>query len=153
MSQFTLYIKAPDYLAQWLRHHYWDETTGRVVFQRGSAPQAVLYSLLRQPPKGYVEKADPTLLPVEVPSFKGINPATRNYLSESGRAALVSACKKLFRSVMILELGGLFSHDVQITDIIYDFMDKHGIERTETNWETIRQMYLRMRKKSQVSLS
>lgn len=153
MSQFTLYIKAPDYLAQWLRHHYWDETTGRVVFQRGSAPQAVLYSLLRQPPKGYVEKPDAALLPVEVPSFKGINPATRNYLSESGRAALVSACKKLFRSVMIIELGELFSHDVQITDIIYDFMDKHGIERTETNWETIRQMYLRMRKKSQASQS
>ena len=153
MSQFTLYIKAPAYLDQWLRHQYWDEASGRVVFQRGSAPQAVLYSLLRQPPKGYVEKPDPTLLPVEVPSFKGVNPATRNYLSESGRAALISACKKLFRSMMILELGELFGHDVQITDIIYDFMDKHGIERTETNWETIRQMYLRMRKKSQAPRS
>ena len=153
MSQYTLYIKAPAYLDQWLRHQYWDEASGRVVFQRGSAPQAVLYSLLRQPPKGYVEKPDPTLLPVEVPSFKGVNPATRNYLSESGRAALISACKKLFRSMMILELGELFGHDVQITDIIYDFMDKHGIERTETNWETIRQMYLRMRKKSQAPRS
>lgn len=149
MSQFTIYIQAPAYLAQWLRHHYWDEETKRVVFQRGSAPQAVLYSLLRQPPRGYQEKPDPALLPVEVPFFKGINPATRNYLSESGRTALVSACKRLFRSQMYMELCELFDHDVQITDIIYDFMDKHGIERTETNWESIRQMYLRMRKKSQ----
>ncbi len=93
------------------------------------------------------------MLPVEVPSFKGINPASRNYLSESGRAALVSACKRLFRSQMYMELGELFGHDVQITDIIYDFMDKHGIERSETNWETLRQMYLRMRKKSQGKLS
>lgn len=86
-----------------------------------------------------------------VPTFKGINPASRNFLSDSGKTALVSACKRLFRSQMYMELCELFAHDVQITDIIYDFMDKHGIERTETNWESIRQMYLRMRKKSQGS--
>lgn len=150
MSRFTIYIQAPAYLDQWLRHHYWDEETQRVVFQRGSAPQAVLYSLLRQPPRGYLEKPDPALLPVEVPTFKGINPATRNYLSEDARAALVSACKKLFRATLYNELHPLFFHDVQITNIIYDFMDRHGIERTETNWETIRQMYARLRKKSQL---
>jgi len=149
MSQFSLYLKAPDYLAQWLRHDYWDEASARVVFPRGSAPRAILQSLLRKPPKGYVELAAANLLPVEVPSFKGINPASFNYLSEDGRAALVSACKKLFRATLFNELHPLFDHDVQITDIVYDFMDRHGIERTETNWETIRQMYSRQRKKSQ----
>lgn len=51
---------------------------------------------------------------------------------------------------MYNELHELFGHDVQITDIIYDFMDRHGIERSERNWEAIRQMYYRLRKKSQV---
>jgi len=149
MSVYTLYLKAPDYLAGWLRHDFWDEATARVVFPRGSAPRAILQSLLRKSPKGYVELSAPGLLPVEVPSFKGVNPATFNYLSDTGRAALVSACKKLFRATLFYELHPLFDHDVPITDIIYDFMDRHGIERTETNWETIRQMYLRQRKKSQ----
>ena len=54
----------------------------------------------------------------------------------------------MFRNMMWQELSPLFMHDVQITDIIYAFMDRHGIERTEKNWETIRQMYLRMRKKT-----
>lgn len=148
MSQYTLYIKAPEYLAQWLRHDYWDEESRRVVFPRGSAPRAVLQSLLRKPPRNHYEAHDPGLLPVEVPSFKGINAATFNYLSDKGRSALLSACKKFFQATLFNELHELFDHDVQITDIIYDFMDRHGIEGTEKNWETIRQMYSRMRKKS-----
>jgi len=148
MSQYTLHLKAPDYLDQWLRHDFWDEESRRVVFPRGSAPRAVLQSLLRRPPHNYYEAPNPELLPVEVPSFKGINAASFNYLSHTGRAALISACKKLFQATLFNELHELFAHDVQITDIIYDFMDRHGIDRTEKNWETIRQMYSRMRKKS-----
>lgn len=148
MSQFSVYIKAPDYIAQWLRHDYWDDETGRVSFPRGSAPRAVLQSLLRPQPKGWLQGDTSGMLRVEVPSFKGINPATFNYLSVDGQLALVAACKSLFKSVLFLELSPLFSHDVQITDVIYDFMDRHGIERDERNWETIRQMYFRMRKKT-----
>lgn len=148
MSQFSVYVKAPDYLAQWLRHDYWDEESGRVVFPQGSAPRAVLQSLLRRPPRGWTQGDTTGLLRVEVPSFKGVNPATFNYLSAEGQSALMSACKSLFKSVLFLELSPLFPHDVQITNVVYDFMERHGIERDERNWETIRQMYFRMRKKT-----
>lgn len=150
MSKFSVYINAPEYLDQWLRHEYWDEETQRVVFPRGSAPRAVLGAVLRKPPKRYLPSNGPCTLPVEVPTFKGVNPATFNYLTLSGHSALISACKTLFKACLFTELSGLFEHDIQITDIIYDFMDRHGIERHERNWETIRQMYLRMRKKSQI---
>lgn len=148
MSQFSVFIQAPDYLHQWLRHDFWDEASGRVVFPHGSAPRAVLQSLLRQPPKGWTQGDTSGLLRIEVPSFKGINAAKFNYLSADGQSALISACKSLFKAQLHLELSPLFGHDVQITDVIYDFMDRHGIERHERNWETIRQMYLRMRKKT-----
>lgn len=149
MSQFSVYINPPEYLGQWLRHDFGDAESGRVVFPRGSAPRAVLNSLLRKAPQGYRPGDSSGLIPVEVPTFKGLNPATFNYLSPTGQTALVSACKKLFQATLSNELHELFSHDVQITDIIYEFMDRHGIDRTERNWETIRQMYSRMRKKSQ----
>lgn len=148
MSQFSVYINPPDYLAQWLRNEYWDEESGRIVFPRGSAPRAILQSLLRRAPRDFHQSDCSGMLPVEVPTFKGINPATFNYLSPAGQTALISTCKKLFRTALVDELYILFDHDVQITDVIYDFMDKHGIEPTERNWETIRQMYSRMRKKS-----
>lgn len=151
MSQFSVYINPPEYLGQWLRHDFWDSESGRVVFPRGSAPRAVLYSLLRKAPRDFCPGDTSGLIPVEVPTFKGINPATFNYLSPIGQTALISACKKLFQATLSNELHELFSYDVQITDIIYEFMDRHGIESSERNWETIRQMYSRMRKKSQVS--
>ena len=148
MSQFSVFVKAPDYLHQWLRHDYWDEATGRVVFPNGSAPRAVLHSLLRPQPRDWTQGDTTGLLRVEVPSFKGVNPATYNYLSADGQSALISACKTLFKALLVQELSPLFPHDVQITDVIYAFMDRHGIERDERNWETIRQMYFRMRKKT-----
>lgn len=152
MSQFSIYVAPPDYLAQWLRHEFWDKDTQRVVFPRGSAPRAVLKTLLRKPPEGWVPRRNTGLLPVEVPTMKGLNPSTHCYLSDTGHSALLSACKKLFQSMLFAELGELFAHDVQITDIVYDFMDRHGIERTEKNWETIRQMYARLRRKSKLPL-
>lgn len=153
MSQFSVYIDPPAYLAQWLRHEYWDEATGRVVFPRGSAPRAILQSLLRRPPRDWRLGDITGLLPVEVPTFKGLNPASFNYLSPAGQTSLVSTCKKLFRTALVQELYMLFDQDVQITDVIYGFLERHGIEPTEQNWETIRQMYLRLRKKSQATAS
>lgn len=148
MSQFSVYVKLPSYLHQWLIHEYWDEEQERVEFPRGSAPHAVLQSLLRPQPKDWTQGDTSGLLRVKVPSFKGVNPATFNYLAPYGQSALASACKILFKAQLHLELSPLFAHDVQITDVIYDFMDRHGIERDERNWETIRQMYFRMRKKT-----
>lgn len=149
MSQFSVYINPPEYLGQWLRHEFWDEETGRIVFPRGSAPRAVLFSLLRKAPRDFRPGDTAGLIPVEVPTFKGVNPATFNYLSPMGKTALISACKKLFKAILYNELHELFSHDVQITDIIYEFIDRHGIDRNARNWETVRQMYCRQRKKNQ----
>lgn len=149
MSQYSVYINPPDYLEQWLRHEYWDSETERVVFPRGSAPRTVLGAMLRKAPSHYRQSVAPCGLPVAVPTFKGVNPASFNYLSPSGHSALIAACKTLFKAMLFTELHMLFDHDVQITDIIYEFMDRHGIDSTERNWETIRQMYSRMRKKSQ----
>ena len=151
MSQFSVYINPPEYLGQWLRHDYWDTEKGRVSFPRGSAPRAILKSLLRKAPAPYVECGREEMIPVEVPSFKGLNPASFNYLSPTGKKALISACRDLFQATLVDELHELFFHDIKITDIIYDFMDRHGIERTEQNWEAIRQMYYRVRKRNKIA--
>lgn len=96
MSQFSVYINPPEYLGQWLRHEFWDDESARVAFPRGSAPRAVLRSLLRKPPHGFRLCDTAGLIPVEVPTFKGVSPASFNYLSPTGQTALVSACKSLF---------------------------------------------------------
>lgn len=144
----NIYIKVPDYLDQWLRHDFWNPGLGRVEFERGSNCHSILSRFLRRRPVGYVEGDVSGLLPVEVPTFKGMNPDQHNYLIAEGEKALVSAIKRNFKSLVDRELSCFFIRDVVITDIIYAFMASHGIDSTEKNWETIRQMFKRLRDKS-----
>ncbi len=148
MSSYSIFLKVPSYLDQWLRHDYWNPTTGRVEFERGSNAHAILSRFLRREPAGYERGDVDGLLPVEVPTFKGMNPDQHNYLIVEGQKALVSAIKRNFKALLDKELSVFYTQDVVITDIIYAFMAKHGIENTERNWETIRQMFKRLRDKS-----
>lgn len=145
MSQYRIYLEAPDYLAQWMKHDLWNETTGRVEFERGSAPHTVLATFLRRTPADYDPGDVSALVPVEVPTFKGVNPDSHNYLPRRGRVALLGACKRMFKRLLEKDLSALARADVQISDIVYAFMEKHGIDDTPKNWETIRQMYKRLR--------
>lgn len=148
MSLYNIYIKVPPYLDQWLRHDFWDPVLSRVEFQRGSNCHAILSCFLRKRPPHYSESATSHLLPVAVPTFKGLNADSHNYLLPAGEKALVSAIKRNFKMMLDSELSRFYKLDVQISDIIYSFMALHGIEPTEKNWETIRQMYKRLRDKS-----
>ena len=148
MSLYNIYIQVPEYLDQWLRHDFWNATLGRVEFERGSNCHCILSRFLRHRPKGWKEGDVSGLLPVEVPTFKGVNPDQHNYLIVEGEKALVSAIKRNFKTLLDRELSCFYIRDVVITDIIYAFMATHGIEPTGKNWETIRQMFKRMRDKS-----
>ncbi len=149
MSQLSIYIQLPDYLDQWLRNEFWSPENRRVEFPRGSAPRAILQSCLTKIPYGTMPHFPSAgEIAIEVPTFKGINPRVYCHLPDRGRKALVSCLKKTFSGVVWQELHPLLSHDIQITDVVYAFLDRHGIEPTPQNWETVRQMYYRMRKKT-----
>lgn len=148
MSQYCIYIKVPSYLDQWLRHDYWNPVTARVEFERGSNTHSILSRYLHRTPQGYEQGDTSALLPVEVPTFKGMNPDQHNFLIREGHKALVSAIKRNFKVMLDKELSVFYTQDVVITDIIYAFMAVHGITDDERNWETIRQMFKRLRDKS-----
>lgn len=146
MSDYIIYIKVPEYLDQWLRHDFWNPILQRVEFERGSNCHSILSRFLRRRPKNFTPQEN--MLPVAVPTFKGMNPDTHNYLIPEGEKALVSAIKRNFKTLIDRELSCFYIRDVVITDIIYAFMASHGIEQTAKNWETIRQMFKRLRDKS-----
>lgn len=148
MSQYVIYLSVPSYLDQWLRHEYWNATTGRVEFERGSNCHAILSQFLKKEPAGYERGDVKGLLPVEVPTFKGMNPDQHNFLIDAGRKALVSALKRNFKTLLDRELSVFYSEDVNITELIEAFMEKHGIRYDPKDWETIRQMFYRLRGKS-----
>lgn len=148
MSQYCIYLKVPAYLDQWLRHDFWNPVTARVEFERGSNVHAILSTFLRKRPADFAEPDTTGLLPVEVPTFKGMNPDQHNYLIAEGRKAVISAIKRNFKRVLDKELSIFYRLDISITDIIATFMATHGIDDDPKNSETIRQMFKRERDKS-----
>lgn len=148
MSNYCIYLKVPPYLEQWLRHDYWNPVTGRVEFERGSNLHSILSTFLRKEPTGYVRGDVSELLPVEVPTFKGMNPDQHNYLGHEGKKALISAIKRNFKTLIDRELSVFYDADVTIIDIIYAFMEKHGTDPDARNHEAIQQMFKRQRDKN-----
>lgn len=147
MATFLIYLNLPKYLAQWLVSEHYSKEKGAVVFPRGSNERNILELFLTKLPKGAVpDTPKEGSVPVEIPAFAYKPPATYHYLPARGRDALVSAIKIRFKKMMWEELHQIRPAEVKITDLVYAFLEKHGIEPDEKNWETVRQMYFRMRK-------
>lgn len=143
-----IYLQLPMYLREWLRHDFWNEEKQCVVFPKGGAEHIALSLSLKKHPGGNLPtySHDPDALPIEVPCFPGRNAQTYSYLNDVGRNMLVSTIKKRFKFMLWDELHCTANMNIQITDLIYVYMDRHGISFDPKNWETIRQMYSRMRK-------
>lgn len=143
MAETLIYLELDDYLRDWLIN----ENGNPVKIRRNSAESDILETFLTTPP------AEPiTDLPAEnkvaiiLPSFKNKDPRTYNYLPVRARMALAHTIRVRFRVQLWEELQAFENSDCPITEIIYAWMEKHGIDLTEKNWETIRQMFFRKRK-------
>lgn len=147
MAKYTIYVEMPDYLKQWIMHEFYDEESKQVRFPRGSAAACILAAAVCKAP---AEAALPPsgCVPVAVPVVKGLNPSVYNHVSAKGKIALVSTCRKMFQALLYKELHGLFVFDVPIVDVIAVFCEKHGISDDPKNWEAVRQIYARLRRRS-----
>jgi hypothetical protein len=145
MSKNTIYLNCPDYLAQWLKHEFWSDEEQRVKFPRGSAEHVIMQLFICKR-RCAVQPSTAGLLPVEVPQVPRMNPSVYCDVTEAGKQTIISTAKRRFKKQMWEELHVIMTHDVQITDLIYAYLEKVGIETNRKNWETVRQMYARMRK-------
>ena len=146
MSHNNILITLPDYLAQWLREEFTEPGTDRVHFPRLSMENLIFERFLKKRPKGYMEKPVDNGIKIKIPTFQGKNEDSYCYMSPAAERALVGAIKRRFKLLLRTELDGFDPRQVQIFDLIVAFCERHGIEADEKNWETVRQMYYRMRK-------
>lgn len=145
MSSYVVYLKVEPYLAQWFIH----EQGGGYPVQltRGSAESDILEVFLKRQPVGQpVDLGLDANLAIYIPTFKSRDPRIYNFLPPKSKKALAICIYRRFRVQLWEELHRLENVGVPISDLVYAFMEKHGIEDTPQNWETIRQMYFRKRK-------
>lgn len=143
MSDILIYLELEDYLRDWLVN----ENGNPVVVRKNSAESDILETFLTVPPSDAVpDLPAPGKVAIKLPAFKYKDTRSYNYLPCRARIALAHCIKVRFRVQLWEELHTFDNIGGSITDIIYAWMEKHGIELSEKNWETIRQMYFRKRK-------
>ena len=132
------------YLAQWLRCRYGGCP---VEFPRNSAENDILEMFLAKPPI-FASNNSPgeNRVPILVPWFRNKNVRYNNYLSSASRRALAQCIRSRFVLELWKDLSRFSNIGRQIQDIIWACMETHGIEMTDTNWNTIVKIYMRKRK-------
>lgn len=141
-----VYIQIPAYLRQWVLHDFGDNE-GVVRFPRGSAENDVLeYTITCQPKDEPPQLRQEGDLAIEVPDFKSKPQPYYCYINPKAKEMLAHIIYVRFRMQLWQDLNSIERLQCPITDMIYEWMERHGIDDDPKNWETIRQIFFRQRK-------
>ena len=141
----TIYINNVEpYLKQWFVHEQGGDYPVNLI--RGSVESDMLRLFLENKSADSAPVIDDRTLAINIPSYKKKDPRTYNYLPPMAKVALHKCIKNRFDVQMWQDLHHFSNLGIQIDDLIYAWMEKHGIELTETNWNAIAKRYQRKRK-------
>lgn len=144
MSRICLYIPLEDYLAQWLIHEHGGSVP--VQFIRGSVESKILEVYLTHRPEDLLpEIGGEGKLAIAIPSFRNRPPEVFNYLPQRALSSLLTMIRNRFDIQLWNDLHNFGRISKRQDELIYAWMEKHGIEMTETNWNAIAKRYQRQR--------
>mgnify|MGYP000789231164 FL=1 len=144
MCQICLYIPLEDYLAQWFIHEHGGEVPVRLI--RGSVESKILEVFLTHWPEDRLpDMAGDGKLAIVIPSFRNRPPEVFNYLPQRALASLLTMIRNRFDIELWNDLHHFGRIGKRQDELIYAWMEKHGIEMTETNWNAIAKRYQRQR--------
>lgn len=129
------------YLRQWFVHESGGEVPVRL--RRSSPESAIVHTFIARRPDGWTVNAHEGSIPIVVPTIKGLDPNVWCYLPPAAMQALYNCIKNRFDVQLFTEIHDIRVKGRLLKDIFYAFMEKHGMEDTETNWNTIAKIYKR----------
>lgn len=158
-ERICLYLTLPPYLAQWYAHEcleieYKDKEIvpagtykplTPVTIPRGSQESRILQCFLKKKPQQFVKDPEDANIALVIPYFHNKDPFFYNYLGKYGREKLTDAIRTRFQLQLWEELHTFKNALSRQDNAIYAFMEVHGIECNETNWNAIAKIYQRLR--------
>jgi hypothetical protein len=139
-----IYIDLEDYLAQWFIH----EQGGNLPVQltRGSVESKILEVYLTALPENKKPQCSSEgKVAIAIPSFRNRPPESYNYLPRHAHASLLSIIRNRFDIQLWKDLHQFGHISKRQDELIYAWMEKHGITINETNWNAIAKRYQRQR--------
>lgn len=145
MSDYTVYIKLPPYLRQWFVHDFGG--TEPVTLTKNCIEWEILRVYLTKTPANYTEPHhDDTYVSIQLPYFRGHDPRTYNHLNQGTRVILIHCITNRFRVELWADLVNLQNYNLRIDMLLEEWMRQHGITIDDTNFQTVKQIFARMRK-------
>ena len=143
-SDLTIWLDMEPYLRQWFIHEQGGEVPVRL--KKGSPDSNIIYTFLQVPPKGEPKdvERDGTVA-IVIPCYKYKNIKYCNYLSPHAREMLHYEIRNRFLVELWEDLHKFGNIGKQKMELIYAWMESHGIEATETNYFAVQKIYQRLR--------
>ena len=144
-EKYFIYLDLEPYLAQWFIHD--SGGTQPIVLRKNSVERRVLdVYLLKLPPGARPNLKEDSNVEIVLPVNRAKPPKNYNSLSRRGMDIL----KRTLRDRFVIELWTDLHRYGYIgrrrDELNYAWMEAHGIEITDTNWNTIAKIYIRQYK-------
>ena len=145
MSEYQVYIKMPSCLRQWFIHRHGGSEPVKLI--KGSIESKLLkIALVKQPENVVIRTKMPDEVAVCIPYSKARDPRTYNFITETGKRALIANVKNSFDVDCWNFLHDFGAITMQQKDLIYLYMEQHGIIEDGSCWDSIAKNYQRLRK-------
>ena len=144
-NPYCIYLDLDPYLAQWFVHDAGG--TLPVELRKLSTERRILEVFLQKlPPGAKPDLKDDRKIEIAIPVSRTKPPKSYNYLPRRAKEEL----KRCIRNRFVIQLWNDLHYHGYIgcrrDNLIYTWMEAHGIELTETNWNTIAKIYIRQYK-------
>ena len=157
-ERICLYLVLPNYLAQWYAHECREiefrdkdivpsgnyKPLDPVTIPRGSQESRILQVFLRKRPEDAKDPENPNIALV-IPYYQNKDPFYYNYLGKFGREKLTETIRNRFLVQLWDELHTFKNALSRQDNAIFAYMEAHGIECNETNWNALAKIYQRQR--------
>ena len=145
MSNYCIYLKMPSYLRQWFIHRHGGSDPVQLI--RGSIESKLLQRATVKMPDGVMPpRQQEGEVAINIPYSKSHDPRIYNYITETGKRALIQRIKDDFDLDVWEYLHDFGKVGSQQKDLIYLFMEQRGIKEDGTCWDAIAKIYQRLRK-------
>lgn len=142
---FLIYLSLDAYLAQWFINEQGGEVP--VKLTKGSVESKILEVYLSKTPADVIPETNTEgKLAIVIPEFRNRPAHTYNYLPKYAVASLINVIRSRFDISLwkdLNEFGNIIKN--RQDELIYAWMEKHGIEINEKNWNAIAKRYQRQR--------
>lgn len=134
MSDITLSFQCEDYLRQWFIHI--NGGSSPVRLKKNTPESNCLQFALRSKSENISSpEIDGIPLVVFIPCFRFKNPKDYNSITETGRKMFLSILRMRFDEQIWYDLHSIYNFGIPKEDLIYTWMESHGIDPTEKKFQ------------------